>query len=58
MAVKTAEITTIYGKIRVMALILESKDVAFSTITMKMWILDSGANCHYCQSLEWLTEVR
>jgi hypothetical protein len=23
-----------------------------------MWIFDSGASCHYCQSIEGLTEVR
>jgi hypothetical protein len=23
-----------------------------------MWILDSGASCHYCQSLEGLTDVK
>jgi hypothetical protein len=43
--------------------ILNSNDVAFTTITMKnnfandLWILDSGASCHYCQSVEGLTDV-
>jgi hypothetical protein len=41
-----------------------SKNVAFTTVTMKnnfssdLWILDSGASCHYCRSLEGLTDVK
>jgi hypothetical protein len=23
-----------------------------------LWILDSGASCHYCRSVEWLTDVK
>jgi hypothetical protein len=23
-----------------------------------MWILDSGASCHYCQSVEGLTQLK
>jgi hypothetical protein len=44
--------------------IFNSNDVAFTTITMKnnfandLWILDSGASCHYCQSVEGLTDVK
>ena len=44
--------------------ILNSNDVAFTTITMKnnfandLWILDSGASCHYCRSVEGLTDVK
>jgi hypothetical protein len=44
--------------------ISNSNDVAFTTITMKnnfssdLWILDSGASCHYCQSAEGLTNVK
>jgi hypothetical protein len=43
--------------------ILNSNDVAFTTIAMKnnfpsdMWILDSGASCHYCQSAEDVKEI-
>jgi hypothetical protein len=43
--------------------IFNSNDVAFTTITMKnnfandLWILDSGASCHYCRSVERLTDV-
>jgi hypothetical protein len=39
-------------------------DFEFITITMKnnfssnMWILDSGASCHYCRPVERLTEVK
>jgi hypothetical protein len=44
--------------------IFNSNDVAFTTIAMKnnfsndLWILDSGASCHYCQSAEGLTDVK
>jgi hypothetical protein len=44
--------------------ILNSNDVAFTIITMKnnfandLWILDSGASCHYCRSVEGLTDVK
>jgi hypothetical protein len=44
--------------------IFNSNDVAFTTIAMKnnfssdMWILDSGASCHYCQSVEGLKDVK
>jgi hypothetical protein len=44
--------------------IFNSNDVAFTTITMKnnfaddLWILDSGASCHYCQSVEGLTDIK
>jgi hypothetical protein len=44
--------------------IFNSNDVAFTTIAMKnnfaneLWILDSGASCHYCQSVEGLTDVK
>jgi hypothetical protein len=44
--------------------IFNSNDVAFTTISMKnnfandLWILDSGASCHYCQSVEGLTNVK
>jgi hypothetical protein len=44
--------------------ILNSNDVAFTTITMKnnfasdMWILDSGASCQYSRSVEGLTDVK
>jgi hypothetical protein len=44
--------------------IFYSNDVAFTTITMKnnfandLWILDSGASCHYCPSVEGLTDVK
>jgi hypothetical protein len=44
--------------------IFNSNDVAFATITMKndfssdMWILDSGASCHYCRSVEGVTDVK
>jgi hypothetical protein len=40
------------------------KDVAFTTIIMKnnfandLWILDSGASCHYCRSVEGLTDIK
>jgi hypothetical protein len=43
--------------------IFDSNDVEFTKIDMKnifsseMWILDSGASCHYCQSAEGLTDV-
>jgi hypothetical protein len=39
-------------------------DATFTTITMinnfssDMWILDSGASCHYCQSAEGLTNIK
>jgi hypothetical protein len=45
-------------------IIFNSNDVAFTTITMKnnfandLWILDSGASCHYYQSVEGLTDVK
>jgi hypothetical protein len=41
-----------------------SNDVAFTTIPMEnnfandLWILDSGASCHYCRSVEGLTDVK
>ena len=41
-----------------------SNNVAFTSIATEnnssndMWILDSGASCHYCQSLEGLTDVK
>jgi hypothetical protein len=41
-----------------------SNDVAFTTIAMKnnfssdMWILHSGASCHYCRSAEGSTDVK
>jgi hypothetical protein len=44
--------------------IFNSNDAAFTTIAMKnnfandLWILDSGASCHYCQSVEGLTDVK
>jgi hypothetical protein len=44
--------------------IFDSNDVLFTTITMKnnfandLWILDSGASCHYCQSVEGLTDIK
>jgi hypothetical protein len=44
--------------------IFNSNDDAFTTIAMKnsfssdMWILDSGASCHYCQSAEGFTDVQ
>jgi hypothetical protein len=44
--------------------IFNPNDVAFTTIAMKhnfandLWILDSGASCHYCQSVEGLTDVK
>jgi hypothetical protein len=44
--------------------ISNSNDVAFTTIAMKnnfandLWILDSGASCHYCQSVEELSDVK
>jgi hypothetical protein len=44
--------------------IFNSNDVAFITTAMKnnfssdMWILDSGASYHYCQSVEGLTDVK
>jgi len=44
--------------------VFNSNDVAFTSIAAKnnfpnnMWIFDSGASCHYCQSLEGLTDVK
>jgi hypothetical protein len=44
--------------------IFNSNDVAFTTIAMKnnfssdMWILDSQASCHYCESAEGLTDIK
>jgi hypothetical protein len=44
--------------------IFNSNNVAFTTIAMKnnfandLWILDSGASCHYCRSVERLTDVK
>jgi hypothetical protein len=41
-----------------------SKDVTLTILSMKnnfsndMWILDSGASCHYCQTVEGSTEVK
>jgi hypothetical protein len=41
-----------------------SNDAAFTTIAIKnnfssdMWILDSGASCHYFRSVEGLTDVK
>jgi hypothetical protein len=43
--------------------IFNSNDVAFTTIAMKinfaneLWILDSGASCYYCRSVEGLTDL-
>jgi hypothetical protein len=44
--------------------VLNSNDVAFTSFETKnnlssdVWILDSGASCHYCQSMEGLTDVK
>jgi hypothetical protein len=44
--------------------IFNSNDNAFTTIAIKnnfssdVWILDSGASCHYCQSAEGLTDIK
>jgi hypothetical protein len=44
--------------------IFNSSDVLFTTIAMKnnfandLWILDSGASCRYCRSVEGLTDVK
>jgi hypothetical protein len=44
--------------------IFNSNDVEFTTIATKnnfandLWILDSGASCHYCRSVEGLTDVK
>ena len=44
--------------------IFNSNDVAFTSFATEnnssgdMWIFDSGASCHYCQSLEGLTNVK
>jgi hypothetical protein len=44
--------------------VFNSDHVSFTTITMKnnfssdMWILDSGASYHYCQSVEGLTQLK
>jgi hypothetical protein len=44
--------------------IFNFNDVVLTTISMKnnfsndMWILDSGASCHYCRSAEGLTDVK
>jgi hypothetical protein len=44
--------------------IFNSNDVAITTIAMKnnfandLWILDSGASCHYCRSVEGLTDAK
>jgi hypothetical protein len=44
--------------------IFDSNDVAFTTFAMKnnfandLWILDRGASCHYCRSVEGLTDVK
>jgi hypothetical protein len=44
--------------------IFDPNDVAFTTIAMKnnfandLWILDSGASCHDCRSVEGLTDVK
>jgi hypothetical protein len=44
--------------------IFNSNDVAFTTIAMKnnfsndLWILDSGASCRYCRSVEGLKDVK
>jgi hypothetical protein len=44
--------------------IFNSNNVAFTTIIMKnnfandLWILDSGASCYYCQSVEGLTDIK
>ncbi len=44
--------------------LFNSNDVAFTSIAAEnnfskdIWILDSGASCHYCQSLEGLTDVK
>jgi hypothetical protein len=44
--------------------IFDSNDVEFTTIAMKnnfscdKWIIDSGARCHYCRSVEGLTNIK
>jgi hypothetical protein len=44
--------------------IFYSNNVVFTMIAMKnnfandLWILDSGASCHYCRSVEGLTDVK
>jgi hypothetical protein len=44
--------------------VLNSNDVAFTSFETKndissdVWILDSGASCYYCQSMEGLTDVK
>jgi hypothetical protein len=44
--------------------VFNSNDVTFTTIAMKnnfssdMWILDNGGSCHYCRSVEGLTDVK
>jgi hypothetical protein len=44
--------------------IFNSNDVAFTSIATEnkllnhMWILDSGASFHYCQSFEGLTNIK
>jgi hypothetical protein len=44
--------------------IFNSNDAVFTTIAMKnsfandLWILDGGTSCHYCQSVEGLTDVK
>jgi hypothetical protein len=44
--------------------IFNSNDVAFASIAMKnnfandLWIFDSGASRHYCQSTEGLTDIK
>jgi hypothetical protein len=44
--------------------IFNPNDVAITTIAMKnnsandLWILDSGASCHYCRFVGGLTDVK
>jgi hypothetical protein len=44
--------------------VLNSNDVAFTSFETKnnlssdVWILDSGASCHYCHSMEGLTDFK
>jgi hypothetical protein len=44
--------------------VVDSNDVAFTSFETKynlssdVWILDSGASCHYCQSIEGLTDIK
>jgi hypothetical protein len=44
--------------------VFNSNYVAFTSISIKnnfssdMWVLDSGASCHYCRSVAGLTDVK